>query len=36
MNAAGAARRPFGLDVLIVQPGPLRFDGGEIPFMVPF
>src|SRR6185369_9484169 len=30
MNAAGAARRPFGLDVLIVEPGPLGFDGGEI------
>jgi hypothetical protein len=30
VNAAGAARRPFGLDVLIVQPGPLGFDGGEI------
>src|SRR5437764_2280381 len=30
VNAAGAARRPSGLDVLIVQPGPLGFDGSEI------
>src|SRR5690242_18847840 len=30
VDAAGAARRPFGPDVLIVQPGPLGFDRGEI------